>query len=72
MNTNLDAFNALNPMKPGPDGAFQFEGVPPGHYSAFAFIEADEAITFLSPAVDVEVTENRQGVNLDLIQKTEK
>ena len=72
MNTNLDAFSALNPMKPGPDGTFQFEGVPPGHYSAFAFIEADEAITFLSPAVDIEVTENRQGVNLDLIQKTEK
>jgi hypothetical protein len=68
MGTDPHHIYAIEPVEPGPDGAFKFDNVPPGQYSAFAFADSHYGITFLSSALDVDVTASREGLKLDLVQ----
>lgn len=69
MGDDFDIFNAPEPAVPNEDGSFQFENVPPGQYSLFAITGDEERLTFLSSALEFEVTGNREGLKLDLVQR---
>ena len=56
------------PAVPNEDDSFQFDNIPPGLYSLFAVTGDDEKMTFLSAALEFEVTGNREGLKLELIQ----
>jgi hypothetical protein len=69
MGADFDIFNAPEPAVPNEDGSFRFNNVPPGRYSLFATTGDDDKVTFLSAALEFEVTGNREGLKLELIPR---
>lgn len=69
MSTVLDPFHMSDPVELGPHGFFEFEEVPPGHYTVFAATEEGESVTFLSAGVEVDVNKNIDGLKLDYVSK---
>ncbi len=67
--SDLDIFTAIEPVTPNEDGSFRFDNVPPGQYSLFATTGDDDKVTFLSTALEFEVTGNREGLKLELIPR---
>jgi hypothetical protein len=49
-----------------PNGAFRFEGVPPGPHTLFVFI-GEEPLTFLSRGVEVEVSGNISDLTVQVV-----
>jgi hypothetical protein len=65
-----DHLHFSEPVELGPHGFFEFQGVSPGHYTAFAVADNnEESLTFLSAGVEVDVTENVEGLKLDYVAK---
>lgn len=65
-----DHFHMSEPVELGPHGVFELEGVLSGHYTAFAITEGDDqSFTFLSSAVEIDVTEDVDGLKLDYVAK---
>jgi hypothetical protein len=71
LSSQPSVLNMLEPVPLGPHGFFEIGNVPPGHYSAFAFSEDDvnETITFLSAAVEFDVSENVEGLTLEFVSR---
>jgi hypothetical protein len=71
LSSNPDALSQLQDKSPNFDGSFRFDNVPPGNYSAFAFVADgfDHTKTFLSAAIDVRVSANVDGLVLEVIPK---
>ncbi len=65
-----DHFHMSKPAELGPHGVFELKGVLPGHYTAFALTQNDDqSFTFLSSVVEIDVTENVEGLKLDYVAK---
>lgn len=65
----LEVFRVIEPVQLGPDGTFEFDGVPPGRYTVFATKESDDpdAITFISSSIDLDIESNIDGVRLESV-----
>jgi hypothetical protein len=65
-----DRFHAVGATELGPHGFFEIEDVPPGRYTIFAMTQnEDNALTFLSEGVDIDVEGNIEGFKLDYVEK---
>jgi hypothetical protein len=65
-----DQFHAVEATELGPHGFFEIEDVPPGRYTIFAMTQnEDNALTFLSEGVDIDVEGNIEGFKLDYVAK---
>jgi hypothetical protein len=65
-----DHFHMSEPVELGPHGVFEFEGVPSGHYTAFAITQGDgQSFTFLSSGLEIDVTEDVGGLKLDYVAR---
>jgi hypothetical protein len=70
LSTVPDRFHVVAPAELGPHGFFEVEDVPPGRYTIFAMSQnEDNALTFLSEGVEMDVAENIEGFKLDYVAK---
>lgn len=65
----FEVFRVVEPVQAGPDGAFEFDGVPPGRYTAFAIREGDDPdiITFLTSSIALDIKSNVDGLQLESV-----
>jgi hypothetical protein len=63
----LEVFRVVEPVQLGPDGSFEFAGVPPGRYTVFATMEGDDpdSITFMSSSIDLDIKSNIDNLRLE-------
>ena len=68
---NMDPITIVEPVVVKPNSLFDFRGVPPGNYSAFAFTADDEneTMTFVSTVVEIEVQADYEGLRLEMVSK---
>jgi len=66
-----DPFQVLVPLPLGPHGVFEFRGVPPGRYTAFAVHQNDEddSMTFLSSVEKLEIQGNVDDLKLEYFSR---
>jgi hypothetical protein len=71
MTDHPDRLDAQEPVTPGPHGVFELNGVPAGHYKAFAVSQNDEndTMTFLSSVVEMEIHENVDDLKLEYLPR---
>ena len=71
MPDQLDELHALEPVTLGPHGVFELSGVPPGHYTAFAFSQNDHdgSMTCLSSVVEMEIHANVDDLKLEYVPR---
>jgi hypothetical protein len=65
-----DRFHTVAPAELEPHGVFMIENVSPGRYTIFAMTQnEDNALSFLSEGVDIDVAGNIEGFKLDYVMK---
>jgi hypothetical protein len=70
MTNQDDPFQVLDPLPLGPHGVFEFRGVPPGRYTAFAFHQnEDDSMTFLSSVEKLEIQGNVDDLKLEYFSR---